>query len=345
MLVLATFAFAPACLETEVSDTRGTGGAGGSGGTNPSGGSAGGNPSGGGTTPAEPYAGIAVASSELPAGGGAEPGSVYVTFGASTQLACGKDPYDPMLTCPGWNVYFTLPPALQQPGIVPLSDPRLNAGHSMTAQNSGAPAGDCYFGGGSFGDGNLEVLTLGNGQLRLRITDAPELGFDPNGEHLVQLCSAIAPPKGPRALAYRQDAIPPLDPTPSGTTVATTTGGGPDPDDLMLVITKDNGAQNLSCSVSPFESTCPKASWTLYLDLPVAKQKPGTYSLAELNGFSSETFEGSTPDDCGGGGGSFFDGTLEVVSFENGSVVVELAGAGMVAGDDTNGSYTMSICE
>lgn len=347
LLVLTTLLTGTGCLKSEVEDQTTTGSTG-AGAANPTGG-------GGGTTPVNPYEGVAMRFDAIPeepsesgttvttGGGGPSGDTLVVAFGKNVPFACGKSPFLSG-NCPSWDVIFNLPLELQKPGIVSLSDPRLNGFMSVTAQNAGAPEGDCYFGGGSFVDGQVEILSIGNGELRFKLSGTSTFDFDANGEHVVQLCSEFSPP-GSNAIAYRNDAIPPVGPTPSGSSVGTTSGGGPDVDDLLLVITSPNGAKTLACSTSPFQTNCTKDNWSIFVRLPSAYQKPGTYPLAELNANFSETIAGPSPETCGGGGGSFFEGSLEVVAIDADTLDVKLVGADVVSGDEVNGAYTMAICE
>lgn len=346
-MVLSVLAFGAGCFKGEVIDLSqsGSGGAG-----NPSAVSA-----GGGTT-GSPYEGVAMLWRDIPplppgdsgssvsSGGGPDGDTLDVTFGKNVELACGNSPIVSG-PCPSWTVSFQLPVELQQPGTLPLSDPRIHAHQSLSAQNSGAPPGDCYFGGGSFFDGSLEIVSLGGGELRFRITGAPTFEFDANGEHVVELCSDLEPPPASRALAYRRDAIPPLEPTPAGSSVSASTGGGPAPDDLLLVVTSESGAKILTCNNSPFGDTCPQASWSVYVNLPLPLQKPGTYSMQDLGATFSETQAAYDDGTCAGGGGSFFDGTLQVVSIEDSQVVVTLDGVSSLQGSAVAGTYAMPICK
>lgn len=102
-------------------------------------------------------------------------------------------------------------------------------------------------------------------------------------------------------------------------------GGSPgwDPDTLILFISND-----LVECVDPFGSAddCGERQVKAIINLPPAYQQVGVYSLSDeaLNAFFSETQgDGNI---CEGGGGSFWDGTLEVLEVNDSFIRVQLAG-------------------
>lgn len=188
--VLVATAFASGCLKSEVIDEANLS----SGGQSPAG--------GGGTRPIDPlHEGVAMRWDAIPSdpvesgtvvssssGGGPAGDSLYVTFGRNVAFTCGTSPFAPF-ACPGWSVGFTLPVELQHPGSISLDDPRINATSSESFPNEGVADASCYFGGGSFFDGKLEILSFDDGFLTFRIDGAPVFAFDANGEHQVPICN------------------------------------------------------------------------------------------------------------------------------------------------------------
>lgn len=85
-------------------------------------------------------------------GSGIDPSTLYVQIGNFVQ-AC---PYTVMPSCQvdlAWQVSVGIPPALQTPGVIALSDARLI---STFGESGGSSEGDCFGGGGSFQQGRSE---------------------------------------------------------------------------------------------------------------------------------------------------------------------------------------------
>lgn len=101
---------------------------------------------------------------------------------------------------------------------------------------------------------------------------------------------------------------------PGSGTGTTTSGGGPVADTLVVWI----GGQPIACA-APFGLDC-GSQWYISFDLPPEMQQPGTYSLADLNGFASETGPGGG-EECWAGGGTYWDGTVTIDSIDGSAVV------------------------
>lgn len=133
--------------------------------------------------------------------------------------------------------------------------------------------------------------------------------------------------------------------TGSGPTTGSTTGsysssvssssGGLDPNDLVIIL----GNQLQACE-DPFASDCSTQSWKVYINLPVSMQQIGTYSLEGIANWSES-------DACnGGGGGSFWQGTIQVTSIDAGQVDFVLAGTNdfFVVEGNADGAWTAPRC-
>ena len=70
----------------------------------------------------------------------------------------------------------------------------------------------------------------------------------------------------------------------------------------------------------------PNVSYTVAVEIPADDVVPGVYPLSELinPNFSATGHNSDLPMSCWGGGGSFLDGTLEILSVSNTSVVFQL---------------------
>jgi hypothetical protein len=122
----------------------------------------------------------------------------------------------------------------------------------------------------------------------------------------------------------RYGDFPPFDPTTgtsgtSGTSVATTTGGaGIDPDTQYITL----GTEPTSCMHPYITGKC--GFWQVSIAIPPSMFKPNTYSLSCLNAYFSAQGPDRGGGDCSGGGGSFFDGTIEILSVDATHVVFRL---------------------
>jgi len=147
------------------------------------------------------------------------------------------------------------------------------------------------------------------------------------------------PGGGGPAIALRYAEFPPIGGGGgSSTSSSSGGGGGTDPDTLFLIF----GSGAKLCT-DPYAMPC--GEWGVSIGIPPAYQKPGTYSLGPGTLLSSAHTRG--PDEGGGncsfGGGSFFDGTIEIESIDANQVVFNLAGTStlLVTAD---GHYAATRC-
>ncbi len=132
-----------------------------------------------------------------------------------------------------------------------------------------------------------------------------------------------------------------------GSSTATTgSGGGVDPNTLYVMI----GSPAPVCS-DPFGASAQCGTYAITIGIPPQLQQPGTLNLSDTALIStfSETGTSSTAGVCPGGGGSFVDGTIDIVSIDATQVVFTLTGTMMFAGEGipdevANGTYTASRC-
>jgi hypothetical protein len=136
-------------------------------------------------------------------------------------------------------------------------------------------------------------------------------------------------------------------PPPGGSSSGGGASTGVDPNTLNVRI----GNYGPTCGGSgttPFACT-PQVTWGISLGLPPDLQAAGTtVSLGDpaLNTFFSESGSNGSPDDCWGGGGSYTDGTLEVLSNDGSTIVIRLSGTNAGLGDfSADGQYSAPICQ
>jgi hypothetical protein len=304
---------------------------------------------------------IAILHADLP-GPGDDPGgtSAVTTTGgsqpdpnglvvmiASDDLSCDAPPssvFDLGGDCPNGGAHivrFTLAPEQQAVGVYSLQS--LNGFADEILENGD---GTCGFGGGTFWDGQVEVTAVHADTIEITVSGTnPLSGESIDGDYVVPRCSDDPPPPPSNALAIFREDIPPYDPT--GTTaVSVSSGGGGDPpgDDLILVAS----SASPQCS-DPYGSPgCAADGWAVFVSLPAAYQTPGVYSLSDpaINSHFSMSFT-ENGQCAGGGGGSYWDGSIEVVSIDAEGVTFVLSGTAAIGlgFGNADGSYGAPICQ
>lgn len=125
-------------------------------------------------------------------------------------------------------------------------------------------------------------------------------------------------------------------------------GGCGYPDDPypsgMLFLKIGNYAPTCGDSYPP--SCVSPASWQVTIGLPYYMQGPGLYSLSDPSISSNASASGQDPDypdACWGSGGSFEEGTLQVLSNDGSIIVVRLNGTQKFE-FNADGQYVLPIC-
>ena len=211
----------------------------------------------------------------------------------------------------------------------------LAAAHGAAACNTTVIGGNTGGGGGDGGFGGFGSSGGPGGNGGFGTTGSPGSDGGAGGGSFAWPPSAIA-----------QHGFPPAPGTSSSSSVATTTttGGGLDPNILYVHI----GNYGPVCGGTyPWTSTCVSAAtWEILIGLPPGQQAAGNVLPLSQPGLVSAFFEhgaATTPSDCWSAGGSFADGTVEVLSNDGATVVVRLAGT-FAGTNDVDGDYTAPIC-
>lgn len=282
-------------------------------------------------------------SSSVSSGGGPtiDPDSLVVFVGSS-DLTCAAPPstiFDVAGECPDAGAHlvrFTLAPEQQAVGTYSLQS--INGFFEEILPNGD---GTCGFGGGTFWDGTVEVTAVNADTIELTLSNTMSLsGESVDGDYVVPRCSAGNPPPPPEAIAIRRDELPPID---GGDTTSVTTGGGGFPDDDLFLIT---GNQAPVCD-DPFGLPgCEAPGWSVSVVLPAAYQTPGIYSLSDPALYATFSVGLGSPGECSGGGGSYFDGSIEVIAIDAQHVEYALSGTAELWGDfgNADGTYTAARC-
>jgi hypothetical protein len=146
------------------------------------------------------------------------------------------------------------------------------------------------------------------------------------------------------AIAMLQSQIPPVvGGFTSGAGAVTSTGSGTGVDPNSLVLFVSNTAQ--SCG-DPYQTAggCATATHQVIITLAPASQAVGTY-LLDQSAYMSESEPGGNGT-CSGGGGSYWDGTIQVTAIDATHVDFTLAGTAQIigSGGTSDGSYTAKRC-
>lgn len=238
------------------------------------------------------------------------------TCGVDTPQGCGPTAV--------WQVSFDLPLAQLSAGsVVSLKD----AGGFETGSDAQDPASPnvCGGGGGTYWDGTVEVLSVSASQVSLRLTGTMPVLFGAgtaDGDYVVELCGQKPPPGHALTSAVA---------TPSSV-----------------------NAQNLTLHATNLPNTCSDPDNSLQgcsvehagvsIELSPAMQAVGVYPLDSIATFSD--WEPGTGGECGGGGGSYWGGTIEIVSIDAANVVFTLSGTDpfFTANANADGTYTAPRC-
>jgi hypothetical protein len=141
------------------------------------------------------------------------------------------------------------------------------------------------------------------------------------------------------AIVIRYGDIP-TNPSGSGTGT-TTTGGTPIDPDTPYVFISTPGP---TCQ-DPM-ATQPCGAWRVGIGIPRALFQPGTLQLNDSRLISYMSSRGTDRGggDCSGGGGSFFDGTLEIVDIGATTVNIRLANT-LKLDFNADGAYAAKNCQ
>lgn len=221
----------------------------------------------------------------------------------------------------GTHLHIELPPAAQQVGVYHFND---GSGVTVFGEIS---LPDCGGGGGNFFD-EVRVLSVTATAITVQVTGAISTeGFDPNGLYIVPRCEPVeAPPT--QGIAIIAANIP----SPGSTTTVTSGTGGAPPSmtDIVLILHDEDATNVGAVCADPYGNdwcTMGKSGWEVSVTLPQMYQVPGTYSLDDPNlNASYGEWQSQPMDECSGGGGSFWGGTLEVVSVDLGTITAKFHG-------------------
>jgi hypothetical protein len=125
------------------------------------------------------------------AGGGTsiDPNTLYVEIGNFTPTCVGGDPAPVCTSSLTWQISVAIPPALQVPGVLQLSDPNLLSVFSESGSEGGSP-GACAGGGGSFTQGTLEIVSIDADAIVVILSGTSAVGsdFDADGQYTAPIC-------------------------------------------------------------------------------------------------------------------------------------------------------------
>jgi len=117
-------------------------------------------------------------------GGGPDPSTQFLIYGAGTETPTCSAPYGSG-GCGGWRVSISLPASLLQPGVVAFGS---GADFSFSVsfdEGNGTCSGG---GGGGFEEGQIEILSVTATSVHFVVSGTDTFDFNANGEHLVDRC-------------------------------------------------------------------------------------------------------------------------------------------------------------
>lgn len=234
-----------------------------------------------------------------------DPDTLYLEIDSNPITCVDWNSLDDTMGCAdGTHVRVELPPAAQAVGVYQLND-----GSGVNVYSS-ISMPDCSGGGGNIFD-EVNVLAVTPTSLTVQISGIPSTdGYDPNGLYIIPRCEA-----GPSAPPTKGIAIHPSDIPPTMSTSVVTAGGGPSSDtDLILILHDTDANDPAAVCANPYgaEADCNAGGWQISVTLPLAYQVPGTYPLMDPN--LNASYGEWEPMCSGGGGGSFWGGSIEVKS-------------------------------
>ncbi|WP_433932793.1 hypothetical protein AB3662_01380 [Sorangium cellulosum] len=186
----------------------------------------------------------------------------------------------------------------------------------------------------------MKPMILALGVIAIASTGCDEIVFEPAFDGTFPSNPVTPPspsepeeeddPPTPSALAMRAGDAPP------GSDYRTLE----DPDTLLLFFNSDVQ----ECPPTAIKATCENAPrWQLILTIPSDLAVPGLIDLSDRRIFFTESLSEATPSCAlGGGAGTGYRGTLEIVTSDETSLFVKLRGAGMRG--QAEGDFTAQRC-
>ena len=145
---------------------------------------------------------------------------------------------------------------------------------------------------------------------------------------------------GTTAVAMLDSELPEIGGGGEGTSVGV--GGSTNDPNALHVFIADTAT--LTCG-DPWSGPPCELHWAVSFKLDPTQQHPGIFTMEEVFGYSSESGTFYGPGECSGGGGSFWDGQVEITSIDAAGVGFTLSGTEIIGSDAvTDGSYTAPRC-
>ena len=183
--------------------------------------------------------------------------------------------------------------------------------------------------GGSGGDGGQSTTSSAGGNGTGNAGGDGGTGQGGNG-------TGNAPTYDHTGIAMLQSELPQGGTGGGGT--SSSQSGGPEPDPNLLHVDISDIA--ISCT-DPYGLEC-GGHFKVSFALPVELQHAGVYDMQVVDGFFLVT-DDQDPVDCGGGGGSFWDGQVEITSIDDQQVVGSFIGTDTFD-FDVNGTFVAVRC-
>jgi hypothetical protein len=242
----------------------------------------------------------------------------------------------PPCTAPGWwQAALLVPPDLDRPGPVDLSDPWI--AWAATEVFANCQGGGQEVSQGRVG-GTLDILSSDPGSLSVELSggvNAVTFATVIDGAYTVQRCDAAPPAAAPTpAIAILGANLPAVDGGVDG-------GATPDPTALYVIL----GAPLATCQ-DPLPNIDCQNTWRMVFSLPASLQHPGTIELTDpaIAATAARSGDPASPP-CATLRAPFTPGTVQIDSIDATGISFSVYQAHFPhPGIDADGLYAASIC-
>lgn len=278
-------------------------------------------------------------------GNAPDPDSLVLLFSSDLQQ-CSSNPVLPMQcdATPFWQSAYLIPPELNHVGPIDLLNRR-----TLVFQQGMFPSGNnnypCDFGTMTwrgFGD-TLEIISSGPSSLVVNLSEGthamPNIPID--GDYLVHRCGPPPPEAPPEpALAIYGADLPPPPVLPVDASSSGNVNAGADALHIFL------GSAAHTCE-DPWAPIACTETQRVTFSLPPELQQPGVIELSDPAISASYGYSWGSQE-CIDSGGGFEEGTIEILSIDEGGLVFKVYGSGVFIGSvgfvTVDGLYAASIC-
>jgi hypothetical protein len=126
-------------------------------------------------------------TTSVSSGSGCGPSADALVLIVEDDAAVCSDPFEAQGCGNHYRVSITIPPLLQRPGVIELDDPLVYSSFSATGPDEG---GDCWFGGGSFMEGYIEITRIDAQGVDFMLVNTAGWDFEADGPYHAARCNS-----------------------------------------------------------------------------------------------------------------------------------------------------------